>query len=200
MSKQIPILLIFFRLFLSPIMLVTAYVLRDNSRIYILIIMYLGLLSDILDGAFARKMKISTSKLRRLDSQVDMIFWVSIGVCTWILHPTLIRDHLGSITLIFIMEALCYIISIAKFGKETCTHAFLSKLWGISLLISFTSMIGFNHAGLPFYLTIILGLISQVDVILITLILPKWNHDIPSTYHAILVRRGIDFKRHELLN
>jgi phosphatidylglycerophosphate synthase len=200
MSKQIPILLIFFRLFLSPIILVTAYVLRDNSRIYILIIMYLGLLSDILDGAFARKMKISTSKLRRLDSQVDMIFWVSIGVCTWILHPTLIRDHLVSITLIFLMEALCYIISIAKFGKETCTHSFLSKLWGISLLIAFTSMIGFNHAGLPFYLTIILGLISQVDVILITLILPKWNHDIPSTYHAILVRRGIDFKRNELLN
>jgi len=162
--------------------------------------MYLGLLSDILDGAFARKMKISTSKLRRLDSQVDMIFWVSIGVCTWILHPALIRDHLVSITLIFIMEALCYIISIAKFGKETCTHSFLSKLWGISLLIAFTSMIGFNHAGLPFYLTIILGLISQVDVILITLILPKWNHDIPSTYHAILVRRGIDFKRNELLN
>jgi phosphatidylglycerophosphate synthase len=200
MSKQIPILLIFFRLFLSPIILVTAYLLRGNSRIYILIIMYLGLLSDILDGAFARKMKISSSKLRRLDSQVDMIFWVSIGVCTWILHPSLIRDHLGSIKLIFIMEALCYIISIAKFGKETCTHSFLSKLWGISLLIAFTSMIGFNHAGLPFYLAIILGLISQVDVILITLILPKWNHDIPSTYHAILFRRGIDFKRNELLN
>ena len=51
------------------------------------------------------------------------------------------------------MEALCYIISLGKFGKETCTHAFLSKLWGLSLLFAFTGLIGFQQAGffLPGY-------------------------------------------------
>jgi CDP-diacylglycerol--glycerol-3-phosphate 3-phosphatidyltransferase len=98
------------------------------------------------------------------------------------------------------MELTCYVISLIKFKKETCTHALLSKLWGITLLVAFTSLIGFNHAGIPFAITIIMGLISQLDIILITLILPKWTHDVPSAYHAYLIRKGIEFKRNDYLN
>jgi len=98
------------------------------------------------------------------------------------------------------MEASCYLISFLKFKKETCTHAFLSKMWGLSLLAAFSSLIGFNYAGFPFHLAIVLGLISHLDRILITLILPKWTHDVPSAYHAYLIRKGIWFKRNPLLN
>lgn len=76
----------------------------------------------------------------------------------------------------------------------------LSKIWGITLLIAFTSLIGFNYAGIPFYSAIIMGLISHVDRILITLLLPNWTHDIPSAYHAYLIRKGIYFKRNKYLN
>jgi CDP-diacylglycerol--glycerol-3-phosphate 3-phosphatidyltransferase len=162
--------------------------------------MYLGLISDILDGIIARKQDSSSAKLRRMDSQTDMIFWLSIGFSTWILYPKLISDNSIAIWTILGMEVLVYAISILKFKRETCTHAFLSKLWGLTLLTAFTSLIGFNHAGIPFSAAIIMGLISHIDRILITLILPKWTHDIPSTYHAYLIRKGIDFKRNDYLN
>jgi len=166
----------------------------------ILILMYLGLISDIMDGIVARQLNVSSSKFRRFDSQTDMIFWLSIGISTWMLYPELIRHNAVPIIIIFIMEGMCYLISIIKFKRETCTHALLSKLWGITLLIAFTSLIGFNHAGIPFIIAIVFGLISHVDRILITLILPKWTHDIPSFYHAYLIRKGINFKRNKLLN
>lgn len=162
--------------------------------------MYLGLISDILDGIVARKQGISSARLRRMDSQTDMVFWLSIGFTTYFFYPQLIANHDVSIYAILAMEVACYVISLVKFKKETCTHAFLSKLWGISLLIAFTSLIGFNHAGIPFTVAIVLGLVSHIDRILITLILPKWTHDIPSTYHAYLIRKGIAFKRNDLLN
>jgi len=162
--------------------------------------MYLGLISDILDGIIARKQNLSSAKLRRMDSQTDMIFWLSIGFATWFLYPKLIHDHAVAIWIILAMEISVYVISILKFKRETCTHAFLSKIWGITLLIAFTSLIGFNHAGVPFLVAIIMGLISHVDRILITLILPQWTHDIPSTYHAYLIRKGKHFKRNKLLN
>ena len=98
------------------------------------------------------------------------------------------------------MEIAVYVISFIKFKKQPCTHSFLSKLWGITLLVAFTSLIGFSHAGIPFAMAIIMGLISQLDIILIILILPKWTHDIPSAYHAYLIRKGIEFKRNEYLN
>ncbi|MCS3531427.1 hypothetical protein M2373_002843 [Chryseobacterium sp. JUb7] len=93
------------------------------------------------------------------------------------------------------MEALCYIVSIWKFGKETCTHAFLSKMWGLSLLIAFTCLIGFSEIGWAFYLAVGLGLISHIDVILIILILPKWQYDVPSAYHAWKIRNGRQHKK-----
>lgn len=197
---NLPILLILFRLLLAPIILGLAYYIGESSKILIVVLMYLGLISDILDGIIARKQNVSSEKLRRMDSQTDMIFWLSLGFATWILFPKLIADHAIAIWTILGMEIACYVISLIKFKKETCTHAFLSKIWGLTLLVAFTSLIGFNHAGFPFLLAIIMGLISHVDRILITLILPTWTHDIPSAYHAYLIRKGIDFKRNEYLN
>ena len=197
---NIPQSLILFRFLMAPVILGLAWFVGENSKPVILVLMYLGLVSDILDGIIARKQNISSATLRRLDSQTDMIFWLSIGFATWILYPKLISDNKIAIWAILIMEISVYVISLLKFKRETCTHAFLSKLWGITLLIAFTSLIGFNHAGLPFLFAIIMGLISHVDRILITLILPKWTHDIPTAYHAYLIRKGKSFKRNKLFN
>lgn len=199
-KKKIPLLLIAFRFALAPVMLCTALFFRENGRIEIVVMMYLGLISDIFDGIIARHLSVATEKLRRLDSQTDMLFWLSIGISTWMLFPELIRSNAFSIILIVVMEGMCYAISFVRFGRETCTHAFLSKLWGITLLIAFTSLIGFKYAGIPFAIAIVFGLISHLDRILITLILPKWEHDIPSAYHALLIRRGIEIRRNKFFN
>ena len=162
--------------------------------------MYFGLLTDIFDGIIARKFGVSSEKLRRLDSQIDLIFWLSIGFAAYFLNPDLIKTEWLSIVLVFSLEVLCYLVSWIKFGKETCTHAWLSKLWGVSLVIAFTYLIGFQNAGWAFDLAVILGLISHLDVILIILILPKWQYDIPTFYHAWKIRKGKKLKKSVLVN
>jgi len=197
---RIPHLLILFRLLLAPTILFLAYKIGNESRIIILVLMFLGLLSDIFDGIIARKQNISTVKLRRMDSQVDLIFWLAIAFSCNILQPEVFENHKIGSYLLFFMEAMCYITSFIKFGKETCTHAFLSKIWGLLLFSSFVAIIGFQHYGILITVTIIWGIISQLDVILIILILPKWQNDIPSCYHSLLIRKGIPFKKSKLLN
>ncbi|KMQ65626.1 CDP-alcohol phosphatidyltransferase [Chryseobacterium angstadtii] len=198
--KTIPYILIAVRLILAPVILSLAWFKGEESKFLILILMYFGLLTDIFDGIIARKVGVSSEKLRRMDSQVDLIFWLSLGFAAYFLNPELIKNEWYGILLIFVMEALCYIISLWKFGKETCTHAFLSKMWGLSLLIAFTYLIGFQQAGWAFYLTIILGFISHIDVILIVLILPKWQYDVPSSYHAWKIRKGKIVKKTVFFN
>lgn len=198
--KKIPYLLILLRFLAAIAILYLGFFVGNQARMLIVILMYFGLLTDIFDGIIARKVGISSEKLRRLDSQTDLIFWLSIGFATYFLNPEIIQEHWKSISIIFGMEALCYIISIWKFGKETCTHAWLAKLWGLSLLAAFTSIIGFEDAGWAFYLCIILGFISHLDVILIILILPKWRFDVPSSYHAWKIRNGKKLKKSVLIN
>jgi len=198
--KTIPYLLILLRFLSAIAVLYLGFFVGETSRKMILILMYFGLLTDIFDGIIARKVGVSSEKLRRLDSQTDLVFWLSIGFATYWLNPEIIKDHWKSISLIFGMEALCYIISFWKFGKETCTHAWLSKLWGLSLLIAFTFLIGFSTANWAFYISLILGLVSHIDVILIILILPKWQFDVPSSYHAWKIRQGKSIKKSVLIN
>jgi CDP-diacylglycerol--glycerol-3-phosphate 3-phosphatidyltransferase len=198
--KTIPYILIATRFILAPIIFLLAYFKGEESGFLILALMYFGLLTDIFDGIIARKVGVSSEKLRRLDSQTDLVFWLSLGFAAYFINPELIKNEWRGIALIFFMEALCYIISILKFGKETCTHAFLSKMWGISLLIAFTYLIGFQQAGWAFYLTVGLGFIAHIDVILIVLLLPKWQYDVPSSYHAWKIRNGKQRKKSIFFN
>jgi CDP-diacylglycerol--glycerol-3-phosphate 3-phosphatidyltransferase len=198
--KNIPYLLIAIRFLFAPVIFFLAFTKAEESRFIILSLMFIGLLTDIFDGIIARKVGVSSEKLRRLDSQVDLVFWLSLGFAAYFINTELIKSQWKNIALIFIMEALCYIISFIKFKKETCTHAFLSKMWGLSLLIAFIYLIGFQQAGWAFYPTIILGFVSHLDVILIILILPKWQYDVPSFYHAWKIRKGIERKKSIFFN
>lgn len=198
--KKIPQVLIATRFLLGPFMILLSYRFGEQVRASLVLLMFLGLLTDVFDGIIARKYEVSSEKLRRMDSQTDLFFWLCVGWCAWLLSPKLIIAHRLSIIVIFAMELCTYLFSFAKFGKETCTHAFLSKLWGITLLIAFVSLIGFDHAGVPFYLAVIFGIIGHVDVYLIIFFLPNWTYDVPSSYHAYLIRKGKSFTKSKWLN
>lgn len=198
--KNVPLLLIGFRFLLAPVMILLTYRYHDAVRSELVILLLLGILSDVFDGIIARKTGVSSEKLRRMDSQTDLVFWVSAGWCVWLLNPEIVIYNKYAIIMIFVMEGLTYLFSILKFGKETCTHAFLSKLWGITLFMAFVSIIGFGQAGWAFALAIVFAFISHIDVYLIILFLPKWTHDVPSCYHAWLIRKGKSFKKNSLFN
>ena len=68
---------------------------------------------------------------------------------------------------------------------------------GITYLNAFASLIGINYAENPFY--IFIGLISLIDQIFKSLILPKWTPAILNASCTFLTRKGIDFKRNEYL-
>ncbi|MGM5631150.1 CDP-alcohol phosphatidyltransferase family protein [Apibacter raozihei] len=197
---RIPITLIFFRILLIPIVISMSYLGGNSIRIFIVILMYLGLLSDIFDGIIARRLGIATEKLRRLDSLVDLFFWLSIGISSWIISPEIIKNNSVPIIFLFILEIICYLVSFLRFKKEASTHSYTAKLWGLSLVVAFTSIIGFNYGGFFMDNSILIGYISYADVILILLILPHWAHDIPSFYHAYLVRKNIPFKKNHWFN
>ena len=200
MKKNIPIALIITRLILGPIMIFLTYKFRNTIRLELAVLLILGLLSDIFDGIIARKIGSATEKLRRMDSQTDLVFWLCAGYCCYLLNPEIITKNRLSIALVFVMEALTYAYSIAKFGKETCTHALLSKLWGISLCVTFVSILGFGYGEIPFMLSIIIGFLAHIDVLLIIYFLPKWTHDVPSCYHAYCIRKGKTITRNPLFN
>ena len=198
--KNVPVLLIIFRLLLAPIILFLAYFQGKEQSFVIVCLLFLGLLSDVFDGIIARNQGVSSANLRRMDSQVDMIFWLSTGFATYFMYPELITAQKWAVLFLLSMELSCYVVSILRFGKETCTHAYLSKLWGITLLLAFSDLILHGNAGVFFQICIVTGIVSHLDRILITLNLPNWQHDIPSAWHAFQIKRGRSITKFRLFN
>jgi CDP-diacylglycerol--glycerol-3-phosphate 3-phosphatidyltransferase len=62
--KKLPYILIAARFLLAPIIIALAYFKGTESAFLIVTLMYLGLLTDIFDGIIARKVGVSSEKLR----------------------------------------------------------------------------------------------------------------------------------------
>ena len=172
----------------------------ENYSIWIVILMILGLITDIFDGIIARKLNVSTEKLRIWDSNVDQFFWLIVIGSIFYLNIEFIKEHINWIAIIVSFEILCYIISYFKFKKSIATHSILAKLWTITLLGFLIDLVLNGTSYLPFNICVVLGIVSRFEIILIILKLNKWTTDIPSVLSVSKINRGIRIKKNKLFN
>ncbi len=198
MKNKIPAALIWFRLLAGLLIALLAY--TDAPRWWIVLLMTAGLLSDIFDGIIARRLNISTQTLRRLDSSVDQVFWLCILVATYLLAPAFYWENKVSIIVLLCAEALCYLVCYLRFRKEVATHAIASKIWTLILFATLVDIVLNGTSHFWFQLCFYAGMITRLEVILILAIIRQWTHDVPSVYHAILLRNGKPIKRNKIFN
>lgn len=198
MKNNIPAALIWFRLLAGLLIVWLAF--TDVDRGWIVLLMTTGLLSDIFDGIIARRLNISTQTLRRLDSSVDQVFWLSIVVATYIITPGFYKENWVSIVILLSAEALCYVVCYLRFRKEVATHAIASKIWTLILFATLVDIVLNSTSNSWFQLCFYAGLLTRLEVLSILLLIREWTNDVPSVYHAILLRNGKPIKRNKMFN
>ena len=198
--KKVPIILIYSRIMIGfLILMLSLFPIKYNAAVIILLIT-IGLLTDIFDGIIARRLNISSSKLRRLDSIVDQVFWIFIVAAAYILYPSFFKNNLVQIIVLFAFEILTYVISLIRFGKEVATHAILSKIWTLSIFATLIQIIATGNATYLFQVCFYLGIITRLEIILILFVIKHWVNDVPTLYHAMLIRHGKNIKRSKWFN
>ncbi len=200
MKNKIPLILIYSRLVFGLIIVLLSVFKPLHFRALEVIFITIGLLSDIFDGIIARHLKISTEKLRRMDSSVDQIFWLCIISCAYLDSPIFFKQHYLPVTIVLVLEGFCYLLSYIKFRKEVATHAIASKLWTLSLFAFLVQLILTGNSVFLFFTCIYIGIATRLEIIAILFILNKWTNDIPTVYHAVLIRKGKPVKKHKLFN
>ncbi len=199
MINRIPKILLYSRLFFAFIILFIAFKPCLNSHIWVLILLYVGIISDVFDGIIARKLNISTEGFRLLDTIFDLFFYLSVLFYIYLNNQIAILSTYKLIFCILGLELGMYVISYLRFRKLPSPHAILSKFWGIYIVIEFTLLI-LKIDGRHFTIALLIGILVHIDRILIYIFLRKWDHDIPSCYHAYLIRTGREIKRNKLFN
>ncbi|MCX2485440.1 CDP-alcohol phosphatidyltransferase family protein [Pedobacter sp. MR2016-24] len=197
---KIPALLIYSRLVFSVLILLLSINQPSQFRLIINILLITGLISDIFDGIIARKLNVSTVRLRRLDSAVDQVFWISAMVAAYIVCTPFFQVNMVLLMLLFSMEGLTYLISYIRFKKEVATHAISSKIWTLTILATLVQIIATCDSSWLFMVCVYAGMITRLEIIAILFTLRNWENDIPSLYHAIQIRQGKPVKRNKMFN
>jgi phosphatidylglycerophosphate synthase len=198
--KHIPIGLIYLRIFIGVTLLILSLLHVPHYNIIAVVLFSAGLLSDIFDGIIARHLNISSEKLRRMDSSADQVFFILTVAATFITCPDFFYNHYIMLTVLFGTELLTYVLCFIKFRKEVATHAILSKLWTLVMFATLIQIMTTCSSGLLFNICFYVGMISRFEIIGILLLLRQWTNDVPSLYHAVLLRQGKPIKRHKLFN
>lgn len=152
-----------------------------------------GVISDILDGEILRRFKLSNTKLRSLDSTTDAVFYMSVLVSMWFVYPKLIRLYIIPLTGLLLTQTTSWVFCLLKFGKTTSYHSYFAKFCGLSL---FAGTIGFFLSP-PiislFLFAIFVGIISNIEDMIITVIMSYWKCDILSIKSAMLLKNKAEF-------
>ncbi len=198
--NKIPVILIYSRLLLGVIILLLSILHIEHYNVIAITLFTTGLLTDVFDGIIARRLKISSEQLRRLDSSIDQVFFVSVAIATFFQCKAFFYHNYLQLAILLGTEGLTYAVSFIKFKKEVATHAIASKIWTLILFATLIHIMVDCNAHVLFQWCFYVGMISRLEIVAILLILHKWTNDVPSVYHAILLRKGKEIKRHKLLN
>lgn len=177
------------RLAFAPFALALAYSDADGRLLAGLVVV--ESVMDVYDGKIARRFGVVTPGLRRFDSITDTIFFICIAIAIWILHPDVIRDHIGLLVVFVVVQIAGYVLDFAKFGRDTSYHTWSARTFGVALFVS-TSLVFWNGNADPWIsVALILGTVSNLDAIAISLILPVWRHDVRTIPAALRIRHDI---------
>ncbi len=146
-------------------------------------------LSDLFDGMILRRAGIHAPDLRRWDTIADTIFYLGAAAAAFLIHPDAVWTNAILIMIVTGTQALGHILEVARFGRAASYHAWTGRVWGWAIAIAFLGLFALGSARF-LTLALVCGILSQLDNIAITLILPEWRQDVRGVVHALRIRTG----------
>ncbi len=181
---QIPNLVSSVRILIAPLLFVFAF--RQMEYWFLGALVFSGL-TDVLDGALARKLNLITPLGAHLDSWGDFTVYSTMAICAWILWPDITQQVLPHYAMILFSFVLPVWAGLIKFGKLTGYHTWSVK---IAVLVTFAGYIALytGIASWPFALASWLCVFAGGEEILITLVLRRERTDVRSLWSAWRLR------------
>jgi phosphatidylglycerophosphate synthase len=186
--SHLPSILVGMRFVLAPLLVFDA--LDHRTSFWFIIGYVIAVLSDIFDGIIARRLKVSTAQLRQADSWADICLYVCVAISTWLVYPQVIANFRVPLLSAIAIQLILFAISLIKFHKFPSFHTYTAKAWGLALLAATVGLFGFGYAN-TLWLAIALCWLNSLEEIAMTLLLPTWQCDILSIFHAVDLRKAL---------
>jgi hypothetical protein len=91
-----------------------------------------------------------------------------------------LRANVGLLVALLALEATRYVVEFAKFGKPASYHSYLAKAWGLvmaTVMIWAFAASGSPGASVLLGVSLALGIVSNLEGLAMSVILPVWRKD-----------------------
>lgn len=181
---SIPNLLSLLRLALVPVLIIAVCLKEINL---FLLLLAISLLSDMLDGYFARKLQQVTEFGARLDSWADMATYAMMIIGIFYIWPVIFVEQLYFLIAATLSYVLPVVIALARFGSFPSYHTWGAKIAAVLIAPAFYLLVLADNQ-LFFRLVIVFHVIVAIEEIAITFLLKKSKTNVASILSILYCR------------
>ena len=168
------------RIVLMPVLLALAY---RGQEGYYLVLLAFSLVTDALDGFFARLLHQTSELGVKLDSWGDLLTYFTMVAGLFLLWPELFFGEIWFLAMGVGFYCLPIIASLFKFGALPRYHTWAAKLAALMMAPAYYAMCLVGHV-LAFELVILFHVWVSIEELLIVFILQRNQYDVPTFIHA----------------
>jgi len=183
--RSIPLALTIFRICSAPVLMVLAAMGKERFFLWLAIA---ALLSDVLDGALARRLGASSETGRLLDSWADLLIALVSFAGATLLWPDTMREEAGYFALVLAALVIPNAWGLLRFRRLLGYHTVSAKSSGVLLAVG-AVLLFTGLTPVPFRLASFVELAVAAEYIAISLVVPQWTGEMKSVWHAWRHRR-----------
>jgi CDP-diacylglycerol--glycerol-3-phosphate 3-phosphatidyltransferase len=178
--RSIPIALTIFRILSAPVLLWLAAMGRERVFLWLAIA---ALLSDVLDGAIARRLGASSETGRLLDSWADLLIALVSFAGATLLWPDTMRAEAVYFALVLAALVIPNAWGLLRFRRLLGYHTLSAKSSGVLLAVGAVALFT-GLTPVVFRIAAFIELAVAAEYIAISLIVPEWSGEMKSVWHA----------------
>ncbi|MFW5760327.1 MAG: CDP-alcohol phosphatidyltransferase family protein [Cyclobacteriaceae bacterium] len=176
---NLPNLLSFYRLVISPVILFFA--LSGQEKLYAIFIC-ISLISDVLDGSIARLFNLQTRFGAALDNLADMFTYVLAFIGIYIFKWKEIEPHAWAFYMFIGTLLASYVVAFIRFRKVPGLHLYSVVSSGYAQGIFIVILFAFGFYPWLFYTVIFWGTLAYIEKIVVLLKLDDIRSGVKGIY------------------
>ena len=184
---NVPNMISLYRLLAFPVILYMALTNRESTYVVLLCI---SLVSDVLDGAIARRFNLETKFGATLDNLADICTYAMAILGIFVFKWTEIEPHAWILYLFLGLFILSYIVAFARFGKIPGLHLYSAVSAGYIQSIFFFILFVFGFYAWIYYIALGWGVIAYIEKTLVLLRLDDIKGGVKGLYWLMKEQRA----------
>jgi len=182
---NIPLLFSGARLIAAPLLLWLAWL--DMHGMFFGLFLFLTF-TDWVDGKLARFLKQKSTLGAYVDSFADLSMYSMTVLGLWWLHQDLLQPQLGWIIAAVASYGLHVLVALIKFGKVPSYHSWGAQVGWFTMMLTVIALMLFGWVW-PIWVAGCVVILTNLDGVLITLLLPQSRPDVGSSVEVWLAKK-----------